>query len=151
MSFQQKTFYPSTYSSINRFAWKITYDEIYDFGESETKTRNWAIKMSNSWIISGYFGIHKTFLPNVNMANTKVFRKFMSGNSKTQHIHCTLGQISVSYPKIHMFKITYLKKFTFLNHIFLKKHIFKISFFTKISFSKSHFSQKSNFKPFSQN
>ena len=53
----------------------------------------------------------------------------------------TLGRKSTFHPKIHMFKITYFKKFTF-------KIVFfgKFTFLTKFSFSKLHFSQKSHFR-----
>ena len=59
--------------------------------------------------------------------------------------------------KIHMFKITYFKKFTILKlhfsqkitsskSYFSQKSRFKSPFFTKIAFSKYHFSQKSHFR-----
>ena len=69
----------------------------------------------------------------------------------------TLGQKSTFYPKIHMFKIPYFKKFTFSkshisknsrfqNHIFHKNHMFRITYFKKFTFSKSHFSQKWHYR-----
>ena len=69
----------------------------------------------------------------------------------------TLEQKSSIYPKIHIFKVSFLTKFTFSKShfsknshfqsvIFDKIHIFKISFFTKFTFSNSHFSQNSHFQ-----
>ena len=49
---------------------------------------------------------------------------------------CTQGQKYTFYPKIHNFQ----------NLICDKIHIFKISFMTKFTFSKSHFSQHSQFQ-----
>ena len=53
---------------------------------------------------------------------------------------------SRTYPKIHIFKITYFKKFTFSNRIFSKIHISKIIFHQKIALSKNHILKKSHFQ-----
>ena len=54
--------------------------------------------------------------------------------SEASYLH-TLGQKSIFYPKINMFKIK-----------FLKNHISEAHFSWKIRFSKSYFSQKSHLK-----
>ena len=93
------------------------------------------------------------FIDELDAIGTKRFDSEKAGDREVQRTMLELlnqldgfsstADIKVS-PKIHIFKISILAKFTLSNSQFCKIHIFKISIFIKLTISKSHITQNSH-------